>query len=137
MVAALAGGHAQNAYSWIHQRARLRQGLLGARDLRVAQGARLRRGYRVVAVVEATDSVVGRAHEREGRAAPSLALNSLNTSTAGLATPWLTPAASMPPAKKRPTGSAFFVPTTSDPESPASLNWLPLDGQLVGVGLGQ
>jgi len=32
----------------------------------------------------------------------------------------------MPPAKKRPTGSASAASTTSEPESPASLNWLPL-----------
>jgi len=60
-----------------------------------------------------------------------------STSVAGLATPWLTPDASVPPAKNRPTGSALAVSTTSDPESPASLNWLPLMAHLVGVGLGQ
>ena len=63
MVAALADGHAQNAGRRVHQHASLRQGLLGARVLRIAERASLRGGDGVVAVAQATDRMVGRAHK--------------------------------------------------------------------------
>ena len=63
MVAALARGHSQDSRRRVQQHTGLPERLLGARSLRGAEGERLRRGNRAVAVAQATDRMVGPAHK--------------------------------------------------------------------------
>ena len=63
LVAALADAHAQNSRRWVHQHTGLRQSLLAACCLGIAESAVLRRGNRVIAITQATDSMVCRARK--------------------------------------------------------------------------
>ncbi len=66
-----------------------------------------------------------------------LRARAFSTSGAGLAMPWLTPEASMPPAKNSPTGSALAVSTMSAPGIACVAEAISADGDLVGEGLGE